>query len=165
VQTQRASSSDPSLLQFIQLSAQRLRKRYGAQLAGEDGAVFDECTRTIVGQVEELKRLVNEFSMFARLPAVQLAPHDLNAIIEEALVLFRQAHPQISFEFRSEGELPPVDLDREAIKRALINGVQPIHIPAYMVEMMSKLNQSMRELEDQLGHAIRLKYKPAEEPS
>ena len=53
----------------IQLSAQRLRKRYGAQLAREDGAVFDECTRTIVGQVEELKRLVNEFSMFARLPA------------------------------------------------------------------------------------------------
>jgi len=105
----------------IQLSAQRLRKRYGAQLAREDGAVFDECTRTIVGQVEELKRLVNEFSMFARLPAVQLAPHDLNAILEEALVLFRQAHPQISFEFRSEGELPPVDLDREAIKRALIN--------------------------------------------
>jgi two-component system nitrogen regulation sensor histidine kinase NtrY len=105
----------------IQLSAQRLRKRYGAQLAREDGAVFEECTRTIVGQVEELKRLVNEFSMFARLPAVQLAPHDINALIEEALVLFRQGHPEITFEFRSEGELPPVDLDREAIKRALIN--------------------------------------------
>ena len=105
----------------IQLSAQRLRKRYGAQLAREDGAVFEECTRTIVGQVEELKRLVNEFSMFARLPAVQLAPHDLNAIIEEALVLFRQGHPEITFEFQSAGELPPVDLDREAIKRALIN--------------------------------------------
>ena len=59
--------------------------------------------------------------MFARLPAVQLAPQGLNAIIEEALVLFQQAHPQISFEFRSEGELPLVDLDREAIKRALIN--------------------------------------------
>ena len=105
----------------IQLSAQRLRKRYGAQLASEDGAIFDECTRTIVGQVEELKRLVNEFSMFARLPAVQLAPHDLNAIIEEALVLFRQGHPEIIFDFGSTGELPLVDLDREAIKRALIN--------------------------------------------
>jgi len=105
----------------IQLSAQRLRKRYGAQLAREDGAVFDECTRTIVGQVEELKRLVNEFSMFARLPAVQLAPHDLNTIVEEALVLFRQGHPEISFEFRSDTQIPLVDLDREAIKRALIN--------------------------------------------
>ncbi len=105
----------------IQLSAQRLRKRYGAQLAREDGAIFDECTRTIVGQVEELKRLVNEFSMFARLPAVQLAPHDLNATIEDALVLFRQGHPEITFDFNATGELPPVDLDREAIKRALIN--------------------------------------------
>jgi two-component system nitrogen regulation sensor histidine kinase NtrY len=105
----------------IQLSAQRLRKRYGVQLAGADGAVFEECTRTIVGQVEELKRLVNEFSMFARLPAVQLAPHDLNGLVEEALVLFRQGHPEITFDFRSAAELPPVDLDREAMKRALIN--------------------------------------------
>jgi len=105
----------------IQLSAQRLRKRYGVQLAGADGAVFEECTRTIVGQVEELKRLVNEFSMFARLPAVELAPHDLNGLVEEALVLFRQGHPEITFDFRSAAELPPVDLDREAMKRALIN--------------------------------------------
>jgi two-component system nitrogen regulation sensor histidine kinase NtrY len=105
----------------IQLSAQRLRKRYSALLAREDGALFEECTRTIVGQVEELKRLVNEFSMFARLPAVQLAPHDLNVLVEEALVLFRQGHPELIFEFRSAAELPPVDLDREAIKRALIN--------------------------------------------
>ncbi len=105
----------------IQLSAQRLRKRYGTQLAGEDGAVFDECTRTIIGQVEELKRLVNEFSMFARLPAVQLAPHDLNAVVEEALILFRQGHPDLAFDFRREGDLPLVDLDREAIRRALLN--------------------------------------------
>jgi two-component system nitrogen regulation sensor histidine kinase NtrY len=83
--------------------------------------VFDECTRTIIGQVEELKRLVNEFSMFARLPAVQLAPHDLNAVVEEALVLFRQGHPNLAFDFRCEGHLPLVDLDREAIKRALLN--------------------------------------------
>ena len=52
----------------IQLSAQRLRRRYGAQLRS-DGAVFDECTRTIMQQVEELKTLVNEFSTFARMPA------------------------------------------------------------------------------------------------
>ena len=61
----------------IQLSAQRLRKRYAASLAGDEAALFDECTRTIIGQVEQLKRLVNEFSTFARLPAVEVAPHDL----------------------------------------------------------------------------------------
>ena len=105
----------------IQLSAQRLRKRYASALTQEDGAVFDECTRTIIGQVEELKRLVNEFSTFARLPAVELAPHDLNAIVDDALVLFRQAHPEIAFDVRTADGLPPVDLDREAIKRALVN--------------------------------------------
>ena len=105
----------------IQLSAQRLQRRYAAVLAKRDGAVFDECTRTIIAQVEELKRLVNEFSMFARLPAATLVPHDLNGIIEEALVLFRQAHPDIAFVFTEDSELPPVDVDREAIKRALIN--------------------------------------------
>ena len=105
----------------IQLSAQRLRKRYGDQWGAGDGAVFDECTRTIIGQVEELKRLVNEFSMFARLPAAELSPSDLNAVVDEALVLFRQGHPDIAFTVRPGEDLPPVDLDREAIKRALIN--------------------------------------------
>jgi two-component system nitrogen regulation sensor histidine kinase NtrY len=105
----------------IQLSAQRLRKRYSTVIGKQNGAVFDECTRTIIGQVEELKRLVNEFSMFARLPTAALAPHDLNDIVQEALVLFRQGHPDIAFEFREGSALPPVELDREAIKRALIN--------------------------------------------
>lgn len=105
----------------IQLSAQRLRKRYSQELTQEDGALFDECTRTIIGQVEELKRLVNEFSTFARLPAVELSPQDLNAVIDDALVLFRQAHPEIMFDVRTAAGLPPVDLDREAIKRVLLN--------------------------------------------
>jgi len=105
----------------IQLSAQRLRKRYTKELAQQDGALFDECTRTIVGQVEELKRLVNEFSMFARLPAVELSFQDLNAVVDETLVLFRQAHPEIVFAFTPAEALPPLELDREAIKRALIN--------------------------------------------
>src|SRR5262249_21988701 len=105
----------------IQLSAQRLRKRYGDKIGEGDGSVFDECTRTIIGQVEELKRLVNEFSMFARLPTAALAQQDLNPVVDEALALFRPGHPNIEFEFRSGSDLPRIDLDRDAIKRALIN--------------------------------------------
>jgi two-component system nitrogen regulation sensor histidine kinase NtrY len=105
----------------IQLSAQRLRKRYAAELSQEDGALFDECTRTIIGQVDELKRLVNEFSTFARLPAVDLALEDLNAVVDETLALFRQGHADIVFEFRPAEGLPPIEIDREAIKRVLIN--------------------------------------------
>jgi two-component system nitrogen regulation sensor histidine kinase NtrY len=103
----------------IQLSAERLRKRYAKMLEG-DGAILDKCTTTIIQQVEELKRLVNEFSQFARLPSAQLASADLNQIIQDALVLFREAHQGIHFNFRA-GAVPPLELDREQIKRVLIN--------------------------------------------
>jgi two-component system nitrogen regulation sensor histidine kinase NtrY len=104
----------------IQLSAQRLRRRYGGQL--DDGtAVFDDCTRTIIQQVEELKALVNEFATFARMPAAEHAPQDLNALVDEALVLFRQGHPDVDFRFTATADLPVLELDREGMKRAVIN--------------------------------------------
>jgi two-component system nitrogen regulation sensor histidine kinase NtrY len=105
----------------IQLSAQRLRKRYAAELSGDDGGLFDECTRTIIGQVEQLKRLVNEFSTFARLPAVETAPHDLRAVVEEALVLYREGHRDMRFELTAAADEPAVDIDPDAIKRVMIN--------------------------------------------
>jgi two-component system nitrogen regulation sensor histidine kinase NtrY len=103
----------------IQLSAQRLRKRYLDKLP-EDGAVFDECTRTIVKQVEELKGMVNEFSSFARMPASQPSPDHLNEIIRETLVLFQEAHKEVRFEFVPE-HLPVLNIDRDQMKRVMIN--------------------------------------------
>ena len=103
----------------IQLSAQRLRKRYLGKLQ-DDGTVFDECTRTIVKQVEELKGMVNEFSNFARMPACQPTPNNLNEIIQETLVLFQEAHKQIQFEFNPR-DLPVFNLDRDQMKRVMIN--------------------------------------------
>ncbi len=103
----------------IQLSAERLRKRYAPMLEG-NGAILDKCTSTIIQQVEELKNLVNEFSQFARLPSAQLATSDLNEIVQEALFLFKEGHREVHFHFR-RGVIPPVELDREQIKRVLIN--------------------------------------------
>ena len=103
----------------IQLSAERLRKRYAKLLEG-DGAVLDKCTTTIIRQVEELKNLVNEFAQFARLPAAELAVNDLNEVAREALFLYQEGHREIYFEFRP-GVIPPLELDRNQIKRALIN--------------------------------------------
>ncbi|MGB9630124.1 MAG: sensor histidine kinase, partial [Thermodesulfobacteriota bacterium] len=103
----------------IQLSAQRLRKRYMEKLQ-HDGTVFDECTRTIVKQVEELKEMVNEFSNFARMPASNPTPNHLNEIIEESLLLFKEAHKDIRFEF-IPCELPVLNLDRDQMKRVMIN--------------------------------------------
>jgi two-component system nitrogen regulation sensor histidine kinase NtrY len=83
--------------------------------------VFDECTRTIIQQVDELKALVNEFSTFARMPAGEHTPQDLNKVVEEALVLFREGHRNIDFAFAPDAALPILELDREGIKRAVIN--------------------------------------------
>ncbi|MGH7770015.1 MAG: ATP-binding protein [Candidatus Binatia bacterium] len=103
----------------IQLSAERLRKRYAKLLDG-DGGILDKCTATIIQQVEDLKNLVNEFSQFARLPAAELTANDLNDIVREALFLFKEGHKGINFQF-SKGEIPALELDRDQIKRVLIN--------------------------------------------
>jgi len=106
----------------IQLSAQRLRKRYLENLH-DDGEVFDECTQTIVRQVEELKGMVNEFSNFARMPASQPTPNHLNAIIRETLVLFQEAHKEVRFEFIAH-DLPILSIDRDQMKRVMINLIE-----------------------------------------
>ncbi len=106
----------------IQLSAQRLRKRYMDKLP-EDEAIFDECTKTIVKQVEELKGMVNEFSNFARMPASQPTPNHLNEIIRETLVLFQEAHKEIRFVFHPE-VLPVLNIDRDQMKRVIINLIE-----------------------------------------
>jgi two-component system nitrogen regulation sensor histidine kinase NtrY len=104
----------------IQLSAQRLRRRYLDRFSAEDD-VFDECTSMISKQVDELKNLVNEFSNFARMPATNPTLNNLNDIIVECLTLYRQAHKDIKFDTQLEKELPNSKFDREQIKRALIN--------------------------------------------
>jgi len=105
----------------IQLSAQRLRKRYGAKLHSEEGKVFQECTGMIIKQVEELKGLVNEFSNFARMPAANPSPADIRKIIREALSLYKEAHKDVKFIFRDSKEIPVFNLDKEQIKRVMIN--------------------------------------------
>ena len=103
----------------IQLSAQRLRRRYLNQFQGE--SVFDECTQMIVKQVEGLKKMVNEFSNLARLPEVNLTLNNLAEVIEEALAVYRSAHLHITFELNQITSVPMFLFDREQIKRALLN--------------------------------------------
>jgi two-component system nitrogen regulation sensor histidine kinase NtrY len=104
----------------VQLSAQRLQRKYGDKL-GEEGSVFKECTQTIIDQVEVLKNLVNEFSRYARMPVTSLTLNDLNAVVAEAVLLFQDAHKDIVFEFKSDEGLPKFDLDAEQINRVMIN--------------------------------------------
>ncbi|MCK5437330.1 MAG: HAMP domain-containing protein, partial [Desulfobulbaceae bacterium] len=104
----------------IGLSAQRLRKRY-LKLLESEGEVFDLCTATIINQVDELKRLVSEFSSFARMPAVRKSMSSLSAMVEEVVALYREAHKNIVFSSRFDDDMPVFLFDVEQMKRVLIN--------------------------------------------
>ena len=106
----------------IKLSAQRLQKKYSYLLSeGKEKEIFDDCTQTIINQVDELIGLVNEFFTFARLPAVNLSRNDLNALIQEVLVLYRESQKKIDFSFQADSRIPKFLLDREQMKRVMIN--------------------------------------------
>lgn len=104
----------------IQLSAQRLRKRYLEQFSDND-TIFDDCTQMIIKSVDELKTLVNEFSSFARMPASHPSTNNINELINEAVTLYNQAHRSIKFTFNQDNSLPNFQFDRDQIKRVFIN--------------------------------------------
>jgi len=104
----------------IQLSAERLRRQLSAR-PGIESTLVEECTRTIIGEVEDLKRLVNEFSAFARMPHLNPVPGDINALAGETVANFREANPNVEFALALDPAIPLIPIDREALKRALVN--------------------------------------------
>jgi two-component system nitrogen regulation sensor histidine kinase NtrY len=104
----------------VQLSAQRLQKKFGG-LVGEDNGVFQECTNTIISQVDVLKKLVDEFSRYARMPVTTPVISDLNDVIADAATLYQDAHKEIAFDFNKSGDIPKLNLDPAQIKRVMIN--------------------------------------------
>ncbi len=104
----------------IQLCAERLRRHF-AGAPPPTRALVDECTTTIVGEVESLKALVDEFSQFARMPAPKRVPVDLHAVLEEALALYTGLFQDVTITTAFAPSLPPVRVDPEQIRRVLIN--------------------------------------------
>lgn len=102
----------------ISLSAQRLQRKYSAQI---NDSVFDECTRMIISHVELIRNLVNEFSTFARFPAANPELCDLLPIIEDTVSFFRESHEKVSFELKLPETLILLNLDRQQIRQSLIN--------------------------------------------
>jgi len=104
----------------IQLSAERLRRKYGKSII-DDPAVFEQCTETIVRQVDDIKRMVDEFSRFARMPKAVLADEDVAETVRQVVFLLRVAHPDIDFDVELEAESMPARFDRRLISQALTN--------------------------------------------
>jgi two-component system nitrogen regulation sensor histidine kinase NtrY len=107
----------------IQLSAERLRRKYGKVIT-EDAAVFEQCTETIVRQVDDIKRMVDEFSRFARMPKPVMTDEDLADTVRQVVFLLRVGHPDIDFEVELPAELMPARFDRRLISQALTNIVK-----------------------------------------
>jgi two-component system nitrogen regulation sensor histidine kinase NtrY len=107
----------------IQLSAERLRRKYGKVIV-EDAAVFEQCTATIVRQVDDIKRMVDEFSRFARMPKAVIAGEDVAETVRQVVFLMRVAHPDIDIEVELPADTMPARFDRRLISQALTNIVK-----------------------------------------
>jgi two-component system, NtrC family, nitrogen regulation sensor histidine kinase NtrY len=118
---QRIAHEIKNPLTPIQLSAQRLRRRLSGEGSPEEKRLLEEATATIIQEVDALKQLVDEFSRFARMPALTLKPTDLGRLLESVVVLYRDSHPGLSIKAAFSPELPSLEVDPDQIKRAVLN--------------------------------------------
>jgi two-component system nitrogen regulation sensor histidine kinase NtrY len=117
---QRIAHEIKNPLTPIQLSTERLRKKFFEHSKDFDG-IFDEATTTIINEVNSLKKLVDEFSNFARFPSPRPSPQNLYEILNEVIRLYKAAHRDVIFETQYEKDFPMLMLDREQWKRAFVN--------------------------------------------
>jgi nitrogen fixation/metabolism regulation signal transduction histidine kinase len=105
----------------IQLSAERLRRKLLPGLTAQDAEMLDRSTHTIVQQVESMKRMVNDFSEYARAPAMQLSAFDLNQLVTEVADLYRSQEAGVELSTDLAANAPPLEADRSRIRQILNN--------------------------------------------
>ena len=104
----------------IQLSAERIRRKFGKSIT-EDKAVFEQCTETIVRQVDDIRRMVDEFSRFARMPKPVIEGEDVADTVRQAVFLMRVGHPDVDIDAEIKEEPLRAKFDRRLISQALTN--------------------------------------------
>ena len=104
----------------IQLSAERIRRKFGKVIT-EDKAIFEQCTDTIVRQVDDIRRMVDEFSRFARMPKPVMEGEDVADTVRQAVFLMRVGHPDIDIEAEIKDDPMRAQFDRRLISQALTN--------------------------------------------
>jgi two-component system nitrogen regulation sensor histidine kinase NtrY len=104
----------------IQLSAERLRRKYGKTITN-DPAVFEQCTDTIIRQVDDIRRMVDEFSKFARMPKPVIGNEDVADTARQAVFLMKVANPEIDFDVELAEDPMPARFDRRLLSQALTN--------------------------------------------
>ncbi|MBI4562425.1 MAG: HAMP domain-containing protein [Candidatus Rokubacteria bacterium] len=117
---QRIAHEIKNPLTPIQLSAQRLRRRLSDRNLDER-RLLEECTGTIIQEVEGLRQLVDEFSRYARMPVLSPKPTDLHRLLEGVVTLYRESHSDLAFKTAFAPDLPALEADPDQIKRAILN--------------------------------------------
>ncbi len=120
---QRVAHEIRNPLTPIQLSAERLRRKFGVQI-GDNRPVFDQCVDTIVRQVGQIRRMVEEFSNFARMPKPEFATTSLDVLFGEILALHSAEYPDITFEQQPQKTGIVIECDRGLMSQAFTNLVR-----------------------------------------
>ncbi|MFC3786004.1 two-component system nitrogen regulation sensor histidine kinase NtrY [Sphingopyxis italica] len=107
----------------IQLAAERLQRRFGDKVEG-DAATFRKLTDTVIRQVHDMRRMVDEFSSFARMPKPTFGVEDARDILRQAVFLFEVAKPDIAFSVKTPAEIEPLVCDRRLLSQAVTNIVK-----------------------------------------
>jgi len=105
----------------IQLSAERLRRKYGPVIKEDAGGVFQQCTDTIVRQVDDIKRMVDEFSRFARMPKPVMTQEDVADTVRQVVFLQRVGNADIDIDVEIAEDPMPARFDRRLISQGLTN--------------------------------------------
>jgi two-component system nitrogen regulation sensor histidine kinase NtrY len=108
----------------IQLSAERLKRRFAPRVDAEDRKIFDQCTETIVRQVGDIRRMVDEFSGFARMPKPIMEDRDLKEVVREAVFLQEVGNPNIRFKLDLPEQPVLARIDHRLVTQALTNIVK-----------------------------------------
>ena len=117
---QRIAHEIKNPLTPIQLSAQRLRKKFQDKAPDFD-RICDESTQVIINEVGSLKQMLDEFSKFARMPAPHMTVNSLDDVVKEVVALYDSAHREVECVVTLDPDLPLFNFDREQIKRVLVN--------------------------------------------
>jgi nitrogen fixation/metabolism regulation signal transduction histidine kinase len=131
----------------IQLSAERMRRKFLGQMNAQDAQILERATHTIVAQVDAMKQMVNAFSEYARAPDMHFSRFDLNQLITEVVDLYRAQDSSADLKLLLDPQLPPISADRMRIRQILNNLV----------------TNSLEALEGRAGACIEIETHVAEE--
>jgi two-component system, NtrC family, nitrogen regulation sensor histidine kinase NtrY len=145
----------------ISLCAERIARNLHRAARPEGERILRECSQIISSEVESVRQLVDEFSQFARFPAAQRSPGDLNEVVENALAVFAGRLEGIEVRKQLAPNLPPIGLDRDQFKRLVVNlidnaaeAMRESHVKGLLIRTSAPTPETVELVVADTGHGI-----------